>query len=228
MKQQKHLTEEQIIDVVLGNLSANEHVRNCTHCQEKLDNWSHIMSHEIDETPSDQTKEKIWQQLEKTRQPKLKRRTAFIYSFGAIAAILLIAIGIIFYQSSINRSYEVTFNDAIENQIQHEKETRHVSVIPVADFPEISGNLWINDDRNELLLEVDGLKSLSNNDYQLWIIDEKDKMKGEILSIQDGASRIFLKGDHIGSLRLLKGSLEPIGGSKEPTGPEMFIVPVNY
>lgn len=230
MKQHKHLSEEQLIDIVLGNLPENEHIKNCEHCQAKIDRWSQILRHEIKESPSEHLKGNIWAEFEKAKKPKRKipRKSILIYSFGTIAAIFVIAIGLIFYKSSLVPSYEVTFNDEIDKHIQHEAETKQVAVIPVADFPEISGNLWINDHTNELLLEVDGLENLVNNDYQLWIIYDEDQMDGEILSIQDGTSRVFMKSDHVGSLELLKGSLEPLGGSSEPTGPEMFVVPLGY
>lgn len=230
MRQTNHLSEEQVIDLVLGNLTENDHVKKCDYCQAKLDSWSQILHQEISETPSEQMKEDIWTTFDKLRKPKQKipRRRAFIYSFATVAAVLVIAVGLLFYKTSLVPSYEVSFNDDIDRHIQHEAETKHVAVIPVADFPEISGNLWINDHTNELLLEVDGLKNLVNYDYQLWILYDEDKMDGEVLSIQDGTSRVFLKTNQVGSLELLKGSLEPLGGSSEPTGPEMFIVPVSY
>ncbi|AMX84357.1 hypothetical protein GS3922_12180 [Geobacillus subterraneus] len=54
------------------------------------------------------------------------------------------------------------------------------------------------------------------------------KMKGELLTIRHGASRILITGEDVKRFKQVKASLEPKGGSVTPTGPETFIVDLKH
>ncbi|WP_156289724.1 anti-sigma factor [Oceanobacillus salinisoli] len=236
MNYKQHVSEEQLIDLALGNLSEDkkkkvyEHMEHCGTCHRKLENWRFILEKEEKESPNSSVKERIWQDFEEKKHPihRKRKKPAFVFVLGSAVAIFIVTVGLIFYNQSLERSYQVAYNDDVEEDIISKDYTKQVAVIPVADFPDISGNLWINQSADEMLLEVDGLPQLSDNDYQLWIVYDDNLMEGEVLYIQNGTSRVFFKGDDVGQFKFMKASVEPIGGSVEPTGPETFVVPVGY
>src|SRR5690625_3364503 len=75
----KHLTEEEIIDYVLGTLSsdkhfiATRHLKTCHTCQQELSMWQHILEKEYIHIPSPVTKEKL---MRETKQRKTRKKPA--------------------------------------------------------------------------------------------------------------------------------------------------------
>jgi len=165
--------------------------------------------------PSPGLKEALRENVVEQRQPvKRKRRPAFTFAVSSFAVIFLF-IGFTMYNSSLNTSYEMVQNDDIRGEmIQSNPQTKQRAIIPVADFEEVSGVIWLNDVTQEIMLEVDGLSSIDNRDYQLWIIDDNDNMEGEILLIEGGSSRVFIKSKGVERFKWIKASLEPAGAAK--------------
>lgn len=231
----KHIPEEKIIDYALGNIAQNnihdleEHIQSCPKCRESLNNWQGIFDEEIAEKPSADLDEKIWSRVVNQTTPVRKNRKPLIFTIGSAAAIILLAIGLIYYRQSITPApYQVAHNEEINtDEILFTPETRQMEVIPVADFNDVQGNLWVNDTRKEMLLEVDGLIQHTDYDYQLWIIYNNNDIDGEVLPIYNGSSKIYFKGMDIQEFKKIKASLEPTGGSEIPTGPETFVIPLD-
>jgi len=234
MSDRQHIREELLIDFALGNVAEplqrkiKEHVHKCERCERKLNEWLEIVSDPTGAQPSSDLKEKVWKSIEISKQPIKKKRTrGFYVALSSAAAMLLILIGSLMnYHSNLN-GYEVATNDNSKGRlILNHPQTQQVSLIPVADYKDINGNLWINNDSQELLLEVNGLAQITNRDYQLWIIYDNDEIKGEILSTIDGYSRVWIKGTDVNQFKFIKASVEPRGGSIKPTGPETFFIPI--
>jgi len=228
----KHFTEEALIDFCLGEVSfdrqqeINEHLETCAECKKVTETWLEVLNQQSSVQPSVDLKDKIWENAKKQRMPGKKPRT-FLMAISSAAVLFLLFMGLLLDNRSDFHSYEVAHNDDIQTEsIQTNPQTEQLNVIPVAEFHDIKGNLWINGVNQELLLEVDGLADLSDRDYQLWIIYDNDNIKGELLSTIDGSSRVMIKGADVKQFKILKASIEPIGGSPEPTGPETFIVPL--
>lgn len=230
MNHNEHVPEETIIDYTIGNTPSDQieqierHLSLCSQCQSLFQEWRRILLTESKQQPQKGLKEKIWHEhLEKQHSKKTKRKYSFMLT-GA-AAFFLLLIGLLFQQQE--HSYNVAVNDEIEGPaLQMSPQTERFAIIPVADYRHITGNLWLNAPKQELLLEVDGLMSLTNMDYQLWIIYDNDEIKSELLVPQNGATRMLIKGTDVNQFKVIKGSLEPVGGSQQPTGPEAFFVPI--
>ena len=229
-----HIPEERIIDFVLGKIPQHmiiemkTHLQSCHSCSETLRNWQEILEEDVVAEPSTALQEKIWNSMEEQITPIRKNRKPLLYTVASAVAIVLLAIGLLFYrQSSTHAPYQVAHNEEINTQeIQFTPETRQMEVIPVADYKDVHGNLWINDARKEMLLEVDGLVNHTDYDYQLWIIYNNNDIDGEILPIYNGSSKVFFKGMDVQEFKSIKASLEPTGGSNIPTGPETFVIPI--
>lgn len=228
----KHFSEEVLIDYVLGEAPEDrqheicKHLEKCTKCREINDNWIEVFNQQTNAQPPADLKDKIWKEAMTKRSPRKKQRT-FVFGLSSAAAVFLLLFGLLMNNHSNFYSYQVAHNDDIVTaNIQSNPQTEQLSVIPVADFNDIKGRLWINGMSQELLLEVDGLADITDKDYQLWIIYDNDEIKGELLSTVNGTSRILIKGNDVPQFKIIKASIEPLGGSQEPTGPETFVVPL--
>lgn len=231
-----HIPEMKLIDMAMEKIESEEerehikkHLAICPHCREKLAKWQLVMETETNLQPSAELKENIWKQASATMKPKerkKKAKTTVAFASAFIAASLLV-FGLFHTKPHVHPTVEVAQNDRIEEEnLRFYPETKQVAVIPVSDFNHIRGNLWMNDVTEEMLLEVDGFIPLQEKDYQLWIIYENNDIQGELLSVQDGVTRVLFKGPEINELKLIKASVEPKGGSSKPTGPNTFIVPL--
>src|SRR5690625_3453389 len=91
----KHLTEEEIIDYVLGTLSsdkhfiATRHLKTCHTCQQELSMWQHILEKEYIHIPSPVTKEKL---MRETKQRKTRKKQSLMTALASFAAILLLVL----------------------------------------------------------------------------------------------------------------------------------------
>lgn len=228
-----HIPEEKLIDYILGNVAPeemqqiNNHIQSCPTCRETLGNWSSMLR-EKEEKIAPELKNRLWESVHKENIPVRKNRKQLLYVIGSAAAIFLLAISVIWYKESLFQpEYQIAQNEEINSEtIQLNADTIQMEVVPLADYQHVTGSLWMNDREKEMLLEVDGLINHANYDYQLWFIYQNNDMDAEILSIFNGSSKIYIKGMDVEKFKLIKASLEPIGGSTAPTGPETFIIPV--
>ncbi|WP_163971440.1 anti-sigma factor domain-containing protein [Oceanobacillus halotolerans] len=235
----QHIEEQQVIDYVLGNLSEQqeinitEHTEQCSKCQAMLADWSQVLQpeSEIDVKPSPSLKEKIWEEKERKQIPKqkIKRHPRLLWVMGSVAVLLFLLVELLPKTTvpnyTANSSFEVMHNGEIsDDSIQTNPQTKQLEIESIADFDDVSGDIWVNDRYEELLVEVEGLLNRQDKDYQLWLIYPNNTMKGELLSIENGSSRVLIKGKDVSEFELIKASLEPVGGSKKPSGPDSFIV----
>ncbi|HLR62344.1 MAG TPA: anti-sigma factor [Lentibacillus sp.] len=236
MASRKHIPEQTLIDFALGNLDEAEcenvisHIHQCPKCESILEGWERMLPavNEEKEAPSSTLKDRLDQRIDEENKPaKRKRRPKTVYWLGGVAAALLLAFGLTTFNSGSNTALneDVIYNDEInEAQVQSRPDTKRLEIIPVSRFDHVSGNVWINNSTREILVEIDGLADLSGKNYQIWMIDTDDNVYGELLPIQNGSVRILYQGEGVDQFKLIKTSVEPAGGSEQPTGPEPFSV----
>ncbi|WAA11928.1 anti-sigma factor [Fervidibacillus halotolerans] len=233
MKRAKHISEQKIIDFLSGELPEKEaeqiqsHLHECENCMNIAVRWGKLLknTHLQPVQPSPELKEQMWKMVD--RKPLKKRKgyvkpIATVLSFAAaISLFLLIFNG----RPEMDKPYEVVKNDEIPFETFHATpNTKQWNIVPTMNHQQINGNIWINDDTNEMFLEVDGLPHYRNRDYQLWIIYSNNDVEGELLILQNGSSRIFFQGIDVEKFKLIKASVEPKGGSTHQTGPDTFFV----
>ncbi|MBB6512059.1 anti-sigma-K factor RskA [Gracilibacillus halotolerans] len=236
MNKKNHLQEEVIIDYLLENIEddktelVEEHLQQCKKCKEMLNEWE-LLLHQKEplEFETDTLKHKIWESIEKENARRnnrwnwLKKPPFAIAS--VVAAIFLILFVFEAYQKPIVSNYQMKENDNIPVETMEEKRyTDQLMIVPVSQFPNLDGQMWVNEHTNEMLLELNGLNIMPNHDYQLWIIYRDDKIDDEIIPVQDGTTRMFFQGIPVEQFKRVKGSVEPIGGSPEQTGPDTFYI----
>src|SRR5699024_5915998 len=114
MKYNNHIQEQELIDYVLGNLSAKkqidvtQHTEQCRECNKALQSWQQVLCENVEAEPSSELKSRIWQSVEKEQQPrKVKKKPAFTLGLSSIAVVLCLIIGTYFYNKSVDPSVAV-------------------------------------------------------------------------------------------------------------------------
>ncbi|WAA09919.1 anti-sigma factor [Fervidibacillus albus] len=236
MKGNNHIPEETIIDYVSGELEEQEeeqiqrHLNECERCMEMAVHWRQLFDYNRREPvqPPPTLKENMWQMVHSKKTKKRKeiwKPVTAVCTFAATIGLLFL----VFKGEMEEKPYEVVKNDEIPFETFHSTpNTKQLNIVPAVNHQQINGNMWINGDTKEMFLEVDGLPHYPNRDYQLWIIFSNDDVEGELLILQDGASRIFFQGIDVEKFKLIKASVEPKGGSTYQTGPDTFFVDFNH
>lgn len=237
MIDKKHLPEEVIVDYLLGHVEDNQrgavqgHIQDCNKCAQKLNEWEILLHQEAPvEFASDKVKARVWDSIEKENDRKRKRWSWLrkpTFTFAAIAAVITLIVIVFrdFQEPMPLSNYEFKENDNIPVETMEEKRyTNQIAIMPVAQFQNLDGRVWVNEHTNEMLLELSGLYRLPNHDYQLWIIYTDDQMDYEIIPVQNGSTRMFFQGIPIEEFKRVKGSVEPLGGSEKQTGPDTFYI----
>jgi|SRR5690625_4339719 len=226
--------EEQLFDFVYKKLPEQKakelliHLESCEKCQKKVGQWQEIVQ-DMDETiePSPLLKEQINDQIKRTIKPKRKKWVTIrtVALVGSLIVFLSVLRIFPFQNTPDHDDYLVKQNEEIsENTIVNDPQTNQFNVIPLANFHQVEGKVWINDITNEMLMKVDGLIPVVEKDYQLWLIKENDELDGELLQTEDGRILLYYRGSGLNEVRFLQVSLERKGGSQKPSGPDTFYV----
>lgn len=232
MKSQ-HIPEEKLIDFLENKLNVFEmaelekHIETCEKCQKLLLFWQDTL--EIENVPlTDKIKGSS-----KRRSPfRYKRKSKQkIFGLVSIAVIFLLVYSLADFSNQHliqTNDYEVYQNkDIMSDQVfLNNPVVDKQPIQPYKDFAEIEGMVWINPQTQEILLQVEGLTGLYNNDYQVWIVDKNGNANGDLMIAENGVAKMLYRLDDLSHYRFIKGSLEPAGGSHQPTGPGTFYVDV--
>lgn len=226
-----------MVDYHLGHLDTEQyefvqrHIVHCKKCVQKLNEWELLLKQDIQ---VDFAKEKIKSKVLESMQAenfRKKNRWSWLrkptLTFAAIAAVITLIVIVFrdFQEPMPLSNYEFKENDNIPVETMEEKRyTNQIAIMPVAQFPDLDGRVWVNEHTNEMLLELSGLYRLPNHDYQLWIIYTDNQMDYEIIPVQNGSTRMFFQGIPIEQFKRVKGSVEPLGGSEKQTGPDTFYI----
>ena len=236
MEFKSHIPEQMLVDYALGHITDKaksrniaEHTKQCNACKNVLESWQTFAGksiHGVEPPPG--LKEKLRETIMKEQKPvKRKKKPAIIFAISSLAVLLCLVAGMVLNDPA--KTYKMVQHDAIEDEgLQSNPQTKQSAITPVANFDHLTGQIWLNDRTQEMLLEVNGLQQIKNRDYQLWIVYDNDDVEGEILLIENGTSRVFIKGEDVERFKWIKASLEPLGGSDKPTGPDTFIVPLGF
>jgi anti-sigma-K factor RskA len=233
-----HIKAETIVDFILGNLvvekedAVKAHLHTCTQCKNECKSWEQMIGegeHEKAVQASSGLKSRLMKSVD--NHPRVKQRIAWnkqAFLFVSLAAFLLLSVGLYHLVRSEAPAYVVKQNDQVmEEVVMKNPNTNRLDITPVTTSNNISGNVWLNDLTDEMLVKVNGLPSLSTKDYQLWIVHTDNEWQGQLLNIRNGSVGVYYKGPDLAQLKFIKVSIEPRGGSEAPTGPDTFFVDFN-
>ncbi|SER57591.1 hypothetical protein SAMN04487944_106107 [Gracilibacillus ureilyticus] len=229
----KHVREEEIIDFLNGdteeseNFKIEEHISECEQCKQLYLFWQEALPTGNETIPSPFLKIRVDKRLKRGWLQKRQIQKPFAVAAGMmIIMIVCLSLPDLLRQSvTTEPKYEIFQNSEIKDQeiFVSNPQVEKQEIVPIANN-EVNGEVWVNNETSEILLELYGLSGLDQNDHQLWIVDHQNRAKGEILMVENGTTRVLYRLDDLSHYKFLKGSLEPLGGSHQPTGPETFFV----
>ncbi|MCT2534451.1 anti-sigma factor [Aquibacillus koreensis] len=230
MRVKGHITEEQIIDYLLGNVNEEEkgtyqaHLNSCEDCRQVCLSWNEMLQVQEALSPSTMVKQRLDVEIEKERFTKKRRdpRKALVIASSVAAAILLLVGLITMPKQTIHTQNQS--EDQLIHAIQNQPDTDRLEITPVSNEQNLTGNVWINETNNKMVLEVNGLTDTGSYDHQLWIVYQNEDVHGNVLTVKDGFTKLLWTDSQIDQWSTIKASLEPVGGSETPTGPNTFFV----
>ena len=244
MHQDQHsLLRENIPAYALGTLDAEElaaleaHLQTCEACQAELAEYRAISDSLLTAIPPRQPSDALRKRLQSQLPTAQKQaRPRFVWSFNqfAMGAILVMLLFLSVFSFMQMR--------AIQNQqasLQQQLKTNQFALsllaypgtksYPIADGGATSGSVLLDRERNTVALVMWRLPELTpDKTYQVWLIEpDGHRISAGLFRPQPDASYttqpVFSKQD-ISKFTGVGVTIEPAGGSDQPTGPRVFKV----
>lgn len=231
---------ENISAYALGTLDAEDvaalesHLRTCASCRDELAAYRQISEGLLTAIPPKAPPAALRQRLQKhlpsaQRADRPRRAWSFNQLALGLAIIILLALNLfsLVQMQSIQRQ---------QAQFTREIQTSQIALAMLAypgtqsltiNDPNIAGALLLDKDRSVAVLIVWNLPQLQNNQtYQAWLIDRQgDRTSAAIFNPNPNlpfTSVSILSPSELSAFTGLGVTVEPAGGSKQPTGSRVF------
>jgi anti-sigma-K factor RskA len=171
---------------------------------------------------------------EQVHRPQATRRVNIFQAFGLGAAtVAIIWVVVLNIQLSYLRSQVSMLSQALVAQSNAlEQINQQLSKPPASETvtislkgtdvrPQAQGQLIADPTKNSAVLVIDGLGQLEpGKTYQVWLIDASGPKNAGLLSVDSKGQAVLIvtSEETIGSFQSLGISVEPDGGSQQPTG----------
>lgn len=151
------------------------------------------------------------------------RKHAALQAISGALIILLIA-GL-FTLKGNDVQTQAAFEHTVSQRIadMQSDDTERYVIQPVEPFYG-SGSVWLKRGSGEMLIVVNGLHSLQEKDYQVWLQDEERLSSVGFMLVQGPQGQSYYYGFGAENAKRIVVSMEPKGGSRSPTGPEAVLV----
>jgi len=244
MSQDQHsLLRENIPAYALGTLDAEElaaleaHLQTCESCRAELAEYRTIGESLLAAIPSRQPSAALRKRLQSQLPSAQKQaRPRFVWSFGQFAVGA--ALGLLLFMSIFSIvQMRLILNQQASLQQQLKTSQFALSMLaypgtqayPIADGGETSGSVLLDRERNTIALVMWRLPELSQNQtYQIWLIEpDGHRVSAGLFRPQQDASyttQPVFADQNISQFTGVGVTIEPSGGSDQPTGPRLFKV----
>ncbi|WP_202079814.1 anti-sigma factor domain-containing protein [Caldalkalibacillus salinus] len=236
----KHgLTDEVMIDDIQGRLDAHqrqevqEHLSHCDTCQQAYIAWAETLDHaEIEARPTPNLKRRVMSRVSRDTSKRLHFMQPKILAFLSSVAVLLLIVSIQF-KPATNQNQTPTESHAEKTLLSHMQQTEAPFMLEedtevYVIVPDIQNNMtgyaWINEQSNEMMLLVDGLPTITINDYQAWIKTTNDVKNAGLFQVNGEVGQLYIQDATINRLEHIMVSREPRGGSYFPTDPDPVLI----
>lgn len=238
--------EEDWIDWLLGSKRPEEqetmqlHLLTCHKCRETVEQWAPLMQVDLSPSssapvepvlPSNEVYKRIRRQV-RARGVRMRLRNGirtkgkWVAGIAASILLLLCVWGITRFeneQPENQRSQYVAHYEPNAVSFMADPSTASYRVHPYNEQLG-EGYVYYNDNSLELLVLLEGVLSSEGQDVQAWAVDEEGHASLGLLQ-QDEADRahLYLKGEALGKAHHIVLTVEPEGGSDQPTSPDAFV-----
>ncbi len=227
MNRQECADEMEIIDLAAGRLPSNRskllhsHISQCKACFALYQEWMSLLptgNHESTEIlPANEHKRRVRRHWRTIRAANTLKRLA-PYAAGAAAAVWISLVAVQSGSNSPSGKTDRLLSNPVQLLANH-PQTSAIHV-PVANTVKpLHATVLVNEATGELAVAAYGLSPINDHDYQAWLGSTGKLRSGGLLSLQNGMLQLYVSGPDIVDSDDLMVSIEPKGGSGQPTGP---------
>ncbi|WP_235285749.1 anti-sigma factor [Paenibacillus tarimensis] len=231
-------TEEQWVDRIRGSISAEErflmdtHAETCEECHGIRDEWHRLLAPgEIEPLDDNEVLPLLPSSYERSlfRTVRGMRPNRSAVRGGWLAAAACILVMLLIGGLSKLEGEAEPLGAYVSRQVP---EAEAVMLAPDSSryraltigSGEGEGYVWVSRDSQEVLLMLDGLPAHGQIDYQAWAVsgDRHDSLG--VLSWSGSRAHLHVRSPLLQKSDNISISVEPLGGSVQPTGRETFLV----
>ena len=233
---------ENLSAYALGALDADEtaaleaHLRTCDSCRAELADYQRVRAGLLSGLPPQAPRPALKRTLA-ARLPSAKKsirpRWQWEWSFGQIATSAAFAFLLIINILSLNQVRALQTQQAeLTRQLTMEQKALAMIASPGArtlpvNGANVTGSLIVNNETNSAILILSNLAELEQGKtYQIWLITPDDgRVSAGVFNVnQDGSITIasLVSRDPLLAYVGIGVTVEPAGGSDQPTGPKAF------
>lgn len=219
-----------------GAVALENHLQTCASCRDELAAFRQISDGLLTAIPPKVPPEALRQRLQqrlpsaqKTNRPRRAWSSNQLTLGFAIIALLALNLFTLIQMQSLLRQ---------QAQLTHELQTSQIALAMLAypdtqsltiNAPGVSGALLLDKDRNVAVLIVWNLPQLKNNQtYQAWLVDRQGSRTSAAVFDSDPTlpftSVSIMSTNGLSAFTSLGVTVEPSGGSKQPTGQRVFLI----
>ncbi|HWO75663.1 MAG TPA: anti-sigma factor [Bacillus sp. (in: firmicutes)] len=223
----QHWSDEEMIDYILGkqselkSLSIQRTISECNHCHTQFTEWCQTLPQDEVIQPSAHVKKRVMKSFKKEHAKT--SRIPFVWKTAGVAAASFIALFLLWTDGSPKQSINQTANDSI---FVMNDDTDLYELVPQVSH-DLKGYAWINSRTKEMYLLVDGLNPMGNHDYQAWVKTRDDVHDAGLLKWIGNRGQLYIKSEPIERAEYIIISIEPKGGSRQPTDQDPYLIQLN-
>ncbi len=236
--------QDNLVSFSLGALSAEEnaalisHLKTCNDCQMELADYQKTATGLLHSVPPRMPPASLRKKLA-VRLPSAQKRTSGLLAISfkqfAAAAVLATLLGLNLFSVMQIRSLQEQQN-ALAEKLSAEQATIGMLAHPgtqlelvAADLPDLTGSVLLDKDKNTAVLVLWNLPELEEDQiYQIWLINEQgEKISAGLFnsSNEQGYTTASVQSSiPIGQFVAMGVTIEPSGGSEQPTGSRVLVV----
>ncbi|NIK68270.1 MULTISPECIES: anti-sigma factor [unclassified Paenibacillus] len=244
-------SEEQWIDWLLGKqpgvryAEMANHLQQCSACREKVTEWQSIFAPaagygEFDRTaddrlPSDRIRNRLRSHVRRRGIVKRLRSgwtSRSKWTAALVSAVVAVVCAASLYgsvrQPDDQRNDYVAAHEPEAVDFIHAPETASYKVHPYNN--ELGeGYIWFNSDSGEMLVLLDGMLSSRDYDIQAWALEGGSRVNlGLLEQSEKKHAHLYVKAGALVKASQLALTIEPSGGSVEPTSPDAFLFKMEH
>lgn len=212
-----------------------EHMAHCESCRHEVRGFAEttaLMGAAAEAVPPKDMRRRVLEEIQRTRQlaPGPAQvvvrpgRRSTVLSLGLAACLVLaLALG----------GLAFVLNQRLDQA--HEQQQTMAAVLAAPDAEQesttledgASATVVFSEERGQLVFTAHGLSPMADNDYQLWVIDESGKPRsGGLIEAERSGGSMPLLASGVKDAEVVAVTVEPAGGSEQPTTEPMMDMPL--
>ncbi|REE89098.1 anti-sigma-K factor RskA [Paenibacillus taihuensis] len=224
-----------------------QHKETCAYCRGAAAEWEHLLRADediadgnavvadVDLMPSPSVKRSLIMHVRKQGLQRRvrsfassKKRWMTAAATGFVLIICLMGLSRLVHEPANQRSHYVEKNEPQAMQFMSDPHTASYQVHPSSE--ELGeGYVWFNDDSSEVLVMLEGMLPSESHDVQAWAVNERGRENlGLLHHAEAGRSHLYIKKQSLANIDIIVLTVEPLGGSENPTTPDAFIIRLHH